>query len=217
MLAKSKLNSIETLTSQALINLDITHEKFKTIVNEKEKYETWKQNGVEVIVSNGKKCLNGKHIQEQLKLSNLPAGTLQYSSELRKQRQELQNCGKYQPCRRFLEEAFAKQIIMDCRTTPAVNFKAKLGFSQHDPIMTQEQLILPKIIAVLAAEEIIMQHNVLGYRIDAYLPKHNLAIEVDEQRDNDRDIDYEIERTWFKIFKTIHNKKVVSSIIKQTC
>ena len=39
VLAKSKLNSIETLMSQALIDLDISHEEFKTIVNEKEKYE----------------------------------------------------------------------------------------------------------------------------------------------------------------------------------
>ena len=39
MLAKSKLNSIETLMSQALIDLDINHEEFKTIANEKEKYE----------------------------------------------------------------------------------------------------------------------------------------------------------------------------------
>ena len=39
MLAKSKLNSIETLMSQALIDLDISHEEFKTIVNEKKKYE----------------------------------------------------------------------------------------------------------------------------------------------------------------------------------
>ena len=37
MLAKSKLNSIETLISQALIDLDIRHKEFKTIVNEKEK------------------------------------------------------------------------------------------------------------------------------------------------------------------------------------
>ena len=34
MLAKSKLNSIETLMSQALIDLDISHEEFKTIVND---------------------------------------------------------------------------------------------------------------------------------------------------------------------------------------
>ena len=39
MLAKSKLNSIETLISQALIDLEISREEFKTIVNEKEKYE----------------------------------------------------------------------------------------------------------------------------------------------------------------------------------
>ena len=39
MVAKSKLNSIETLMSQALIDLNKSHEEFKTIVNEKEKYE----------------------------------------------------------------------------------------------------------------------------------------------------------------------------------
>ena len=33
MLAKSKLNNIETLMSQALIDLDISHAEFKTIVN----------------------------------------------------------------------------------------------------------------------------------------------------------------------------------------
>ena len=44
MLAKSELNSIETLMSQALIDLDISHGKFKTIVNEKEKYEEMKEN-----------------------------------------------------------------------------------------------------------------------------------------------------------------------------
>ena len=43
MLAKSNLNSTETLMSQALIDLDISHEEFKTIVNEKEKYEQIKQ------------------------------------------------------------------------------------------------------------------------------------------------------------------------------
>ena len=44
MLAKIKLNSIETLMSQALIYLDISHEEFKTIINEKEKYEAMKEN-----------------------------------------------------------------------------------------------------------------------------------------------------------------------------
>ena len=43
MIPESKLNSIETLMSQALIDLDINHEEFKTIVNEKEKYEQMKE------------------------------------------------------------------------------------------------------------------------------------------------------------------------------
>ena len=38
MLIKSKLNIIKTLTSQALIDLEISHEEFKEVVNEK-KYE----------------------------------------------------------------------------------------------------------------------------------------------------------------------------------
>ena len=37
MLAKSKLNSIETLISQALIDMDISHEEFVTILKKKEK------------------------------------------------------------------------------------------------------------------------------------------------------------------------------------
>ena len=39
MLAKSKLNSIETLLSQALIDMEISHAEFITIFKEKEKYE----------------------------------------------------------------------------------------------------------------------------------------------------------------------------------
>ena len=42
MLAKSKLNSIETLISQALIDLDISHEEFITIFKEKDRYEMMK-------------------------------------------------------------------------------------------------------------------------------------------------------------------------------
>ena len=44
MLAKSKLNSIDTLISQALIDMDISHEEFITILKEKDKYERMKEN-----------------------------------------------------------------------------------------------------------------------------------------------------------------------------
>ena len=39
MLAKSKLNSIETLVSQALIDMEISHKEFVTILNETDKYK----------------------------------------------------------------------------------------------------------------------------------------------------------------------------------
>ena len=42
MLAKSKLNSIETLISQALIDMEISREEFITILKEKEKNEKMK-------------------------------------------------------------------------------------------------------------------------------------------------------------------------------
>ena len=44
MLAKSKLNSIETLISQALIDMEISHQEFVTILKEKDKYEKVKEN-----------------------------------------------------------------------------------------------------------------------------------------------------------------------------
>ena len=151
--------------------------------------ETWEKTGVEVINFNDKKWLHEKHIEKQLEHSNLPSVTLQYSSDLRKERQELQDYGNKQPCRKFLKEDFAIQIIMDCRTTPAVNFKTRLGFKQHDPIMRQEQSTLSKIKAIFSAGEILFQRHVLSYYIDAYFPKYKLAIEVDEQGHNSRDID----------------------------
>ena len=44
MLAKSKLNSIETLVSQALIDVEISDEEFIAILKEKDKYEKMKGN-----------------------------------------------------------------------------------------------------------------------------------------------------------------------------
>ena len=44
MLTKSKLNSIETLVSQTLIDMEISHEEFITILKEKNRYEKMKEN-----------------------------------------------------------------------------------------------------------------------------------------------------------------------------
>ena len=44
MFPKSKLNSIDTLVSQALIDMDISHEEFTKILKEKDSYEMMKDN-----------------------------------------------------------------------------------------------------------------------------------------------------------------------------
>ena len=44
MLAKNNLNSIQTLISQALIDMDISQEEFATTLNEKNKYEKMEDN-----------------------------------------------------------------------------------------------------------------------------------------------------------------------------
>ena len=60
MLAKSKLSSIETLISQALIDMEISHEEFVITVKEKDKYEQMKEN---LRIENGK--------QEIMRLSSI--------------------------------------------------------------------------------------------------------------------------------------------------
>ena len=62
MLAKSKFNSIETLISQALSDLDISHEEFIMILNEKDNYETIKYNLI---------TENGDEKQKIVKLSSI--------------------------------------------------------------------------------------------------------------------------------------------------
>ena len=146
-----------------------------------------------MIIVNKIKWLNEIHIEEQLGRSKLSNVTSQYPKYLKKQRQELQGCLK-QPCRRFLREDFAIQIIMDCRTIPAVKFRNRLGFNQHDPIMTKEQSILTKLDNYFKTEDKLFQHYILGYRIDLYVPKYKLAIEVDELGYWTRGIKSEIER-----------------------
>ena len=44
MLARSKFNSIESLVSQVLIYIEISHEELVTIFKEKNKYEKMKEN-----------------------------------------------------------------------------------------------------------------------------------------------------------------------------
>ena len=62
MLAESKFDRIEILILQALNDLDISHEQFKMILNEKDKYEKMKYNFMSE---------NGDEKQETAKLSSI--------------------------------------------------------------------------------------------------------------------------------------------------
>ena len=44
MFAKSKLDSIATLVSQALTDMEISHEELNVIIREKQKYDKTKEN-----------------------------------------------------------------------------------------------------------------------------------------------------------------------------
>ena len=57
MLAKRKLNSIKTLVSQALIDMEISHEEFITILK-KDKYEKLKESVRNVSEKNEEKSEN---------------------------------------------------------------------------------------------------------------------------------------------------------------
>ena len=75
MLAKSKLNSIETLIPQALNEMDISHKEYITILKEKDKYERMKG----ILKSENEKCMSNntscKAMYKIVRLSSIKSGT----------------------------------------------------------------------------------------------------------------------------------------------
>ena len=81
---------------------------------------------------------------------------------------------------------------MDCRTKSAHKFTARLGFKQYDVILTKEQSVLTKIMSSFKGENMQTECFILSYRIDLYFHDYKLAIEIDENRHRDGNIDYEM-------------------------
>ena len=63
MLGKSKLKNVKTLIFQALVDLRISREEFKTIVNEKEKYEKMEES-IRLMKSSDELIENNKNIMK---------------------------------------------------------------------------------------------------------------------------------------------------------
>ena len=99
----------------------------------------WRKNNVEVIEYGGKIWINQGHLQEKLDIANIADRTQYYSDEFLKMRCKIQVCGKYQPCRMFIENTLAVEISMSAVKTQAASFKSKFGLNQHDKVLCKQQ------------------------------------------------------------------------------
>ena len=52
---------------------------------------------------------------------------------------EIQECGKYQPCRMLIEKTLAVEITMSDVKTQAAIFKSKFGVNQHHKVLRKQQ------------------------------------------------------------------------------
>ena len=77
----------------------------------------------------------------------------------------------------FVGQTLATRVIMDC--------KVRRHFEK-------ELLVLTKIMSSFEGENMQTQYNVLGYKIDLCFHDYKLAIEIDENRHSERNIDYKI-------------------------
>ena len=64
---------------------------------------------------------------------------------------------------------------MDCRTDESCNLKRNRSFRLHDVTNTKGQTVINLIKDAFEGEELKTQCSVLGYRIDLYFHKDNLA------------------------------------------
>ena len=75
-------------------------------------------------------------------------------------------------------------------------FWSLLGLKENDVFLAKEFSIIEKFKTIFSVEEINLQHNVLGYKIDVYFFRHKLVVGTDEFGHPNRDIEQEIKRNW---------------------
>ena len=52
---------------------------------------------------------------------------------------EIQECGKFQPCRIFIKNTLSAKITMSSIKTQAAVFKSKFGVNQHNKALRKQQ------------------------------------------------------------------------------
>ena len=68
----------------------------------------------------------------------------------------------------YAHEDIITPIIINCKvsTPKALEFRSKLGFKQHDIVLSKEQSMTPKIMKTFSNEKTLPQYSVLSYIID---------------------------------------------------
>ena len=104
-----------------------------------------------------------------------------YSDEFKKIRCEIQERGKYQPFRMFIENTAAVEITMNAVKTEAVIFRDKFGVKQQDKVLCKQQSFDLRLKKLFQNEDIIEEYFALHYRTDFTFKKHMLVVEIDEK------------------------------------
>ena len=99
----------------------------------------WRKNDVKAIEYSVKIWINQGHLEEKLDIANISDRTQCYSDEFKKMRCEIQEWGKYQPIRVFIENTLAVEITMSAVKTHEVIFRDKFGIVQHDKALRKLQ------------------------------------------------------------------------------
>ena len=93
------------------------------------------KNDVEVIEHGGEIWINQKYLEKNLILQILQTEL----QDLKIMRCEIQEFGKYQPCRVFIKNTLAIEITMSAVKTQAVIFRDKFRVNQHDKVLRKKQ------------------------------------------------------------------------------
>jgi very-short-patch-repair endonuclease len=95
----------------------------------------------------------------------------------------------------FINKPAVQQLICTTRKSVNPDFLKLFGVEMYNrKVECIESETLSAIKKSFSGIRMIEQHSVLEYRIDLYLPDHNLVIECDEHGHGDRDLKYERKR-----------------------
>ena len=97
---------------------------------------------------------------------------------LKKMGCEIQESGRYQPCRVFIKHTLAVEMTMSSVKTQAVIFRDKFGVNQHDKVLRKQQSLGLRLKKLFPNEDIIEEYFALHYRTDFTFKKHMLVVQM---------------------------------------